>query len=209
MFAVYFLAAATPGPAQFFILERMLGRSHHDARWAALGVSAGTFVWVIFVVWGLRQFVSYVPGARLVTAWMAVALLVFFAIRNLRMRGVESGADGVDASRFRISVSARSSFVQGLLVNLLNPNSVVFFMTLFAPLVSGNVSARDLNLSVLGVLLISVLWYQVIAESWRFRSFYILLKSQASRLRVVIAILYVFWALRLVHDFDLFNIQGA
>jgi len=196
--SVYFLAAATPGPSQFFILEQLVLRSKRDARWGALGVSLGTMIWVFFVIAGLGQLLTAWPEARRFTALLSIGLLVYFVFRNFReilqVRRVTKSEARVETS----ALSAKnSSFVQGLLVNLLNPNSVVFFMTLFAPLISTGISGLELGLSVAGVAVISVLWYQLIAESWRFRSFYEFLQKHSLQLRLIVCLFYLYWATRL------------
>lgn len=196
--SVYFLAAITPGPSQFLILETALLQSPRDARWTALGVSLGTFTWVAFVVWGLHLFLSYVPQARLFTAWLSVALLLFFVFKNVRAMLLEKRSSSSVRRPVAVLKSRRSSFVAGLLVNLFNPNSVVFFMTLFAPLVSGKISRNEVYLSVLGVTVISVLWYQLIAEIWRFKPFYKWLQKQSIPLRSLITGFYLYWAISMI-----------
>ncbi|MEO5667497.1 MAG: LysE family translocator [Bdellovibrionota bacterium] len=205
---VYLLAAATPGPSQFFILEQVLLKSPRAARWAALGVSLGTLIWVLFVIWGLGSVVASHPESRVVIAYLSVALLLYFAARNLRLilqrRNTSLENAQADAHQEALS-SHRSSFTQGVLVNLLNPNSVVFFMTLFAPLVAGKISGTELFLSVTGVMILSVAWYQLIAAAWRFKSFYVLLKSQTALLRLLLTLFYVYWAIKLVINFKLLS----
>ncbi len=197
--SVYFLAAATPGPSQLFILEQLVLRSKRDARWGALGVSLGTMIWVFFVIAGLGQLLSAWPEARRFTALLSIALLFFFVVRNLReILGDRSEAKSTPQTGASGSATKNSSFVQGLLVNLLNPNSVVFFMTLFAPLIATGISRLELGLSVAGVALISLLWYQLIAESWRLSGFYEFLQKHSLQLRLIVSLFYLYWAARLV-----------
>jgi threonine/homoserine/homoserine lactone efflux protein len=197
--SVYFLAAATPGPSQFFILEQLVLRSKRDARWGALGVSLGTMIWVFFVIAGLGQLLSAWPEARRFTALLSIALLLFFVVRNLReIRGDRSALKTAPHTGASGSATKNSSFVQGLLVNLLNPNSVVFFMTLFAPLIATGISRLELGLSAAGVALISLLWYQLIAESWRLSGFYEFLQKHSLQLRLIVCLFYIYWAARLV-----------
>jgi threonine efflux protein len=199
--SVYFLAAATPGPSQFFILEQLVLRSKRDARLGALGVSLGTMVWVLFVVAGLGQLLSSWPEARSVTALLSIALLVFFAARNLReIRHTLRAGEGAAPTPLARHATKNSSFVQGLLVNLLNPNSVVFFMTLFSPLIATGISGFELALGVGGVALISLCWYQLIAESWRFKSFYAFLQRHSLLLRLIVSLFYLYWATKLSLD---------
>ena len=196
--SVYFLAAATPGPSQFFILEQLVLRSKRDARWGALGVSLGTMIWVLFVIAGLGQFLGAWPEARRLTALLSIALLLYFVVRNLReILGARRAERSSPRSEASTSRAKNSSFVQGLLVNLLNPNSVIFFMTLFAPLIATGISRLELGLSVAGVAVISLVWYQLIAESWRFRSFYEFLQKHSLQLRLIVCLFYLYWAARL------------
>jgi threonine/homoserine/homoserine lactone efflux protein len=201
--SVYFLAAATPGPSQFFILERALLGSRRDARWAALGVSVGTLVWVGIVIWGLGGFMTRVPQARGIVAGLSVSLLYFFGLRNLKRAYLDRkkrpvALDDVDEKLPKAAMRRRSNLAQGMLVNLLNPNSVVFFVSLFGPLLATGASTLELVLSVAGVGVISVVWYQLIAEIWRFGSVYEFLQRRSLQLRTLVAVFYLYWGTKLL-----------
>lgn len=196
IYLIYFLAAATPGPSQVFILERAMLRSRSEARWGALGVTVGSFFWVALVAWGLGAFIKHHPWVSVYLSCLCVGLLFYFGARNVQM--LLKHRDPKVAELHRVApTSPMVSLMQGVLVNLLNPGSVVFFMTLFAPLITQGMSSSKVNCAVVGVVLISLAWYQLIAELSRVRRLQMFLQRQATPLRVAITVFYFYWGLKM------------
>lgn len=193
---VYFLAAASPGPSQFLIIETSFTKSRHQAKWVALGVSVGTLFWVLTVVFGLKGLNQYFPEARSVLKYLSVALLFYYVLRNLKLL-LNNSKPPVVHSDPNLKVGS-ISFLNGVLVNVLNPNSVVFFTTLFAPMFTKDLSAVTVFGSIFCVMVISIGWYQLLAEIPRFPKFYAVLLKYHNSLRILITVFYFVWALKLL-----------
>src|ERR1700749_549202 len=80
----YFLAAATPGAAQIYIIENSFLGSVKRGRWAALGVSLGSAVWVMVVAFGLNQIVGPNSRGQLFLKIGSASLLSYFILINIK-----------------------------------------------------------------------------------------------------------------------------
>jgi threonine/homoserine/homoserine lactone efflux protein len=198
LWVTYCFAAATPGPAQVFIIERSLFDSRKSGQWAALGVSLGTWAWVVFVGIGMQKFSSHFPEGRAYIRFLSLFLLGFFIYKNTatiitnfvkhRIRKIPK------PKKSYVSEKPSQIFFKGFLANVLNPNSVVFFMSLFGPLLTEHTDWNLYLYATLGVTVISVIWYQTVALAAQSKMFkdYLFRSENFTRLLFTCAYAYFF-----------------
>ncbi len=204
LWATYCLAAATPGPAQVFIIERSLFDSRKSGQWAALGVSLGTWAWVVFVGIGMQKLSSNFPEGRAYIRYLSISLLGFFIYKNIvtisqnfikhRIRKIPK------APKNFASESPRRIFVKGFLANVLNPNSVVFFMSLFGPLLTEHTDWNLYLYATLGVTVISVFWYQAVALAAHSKPFKEYLFKSENFTRILFTTAYGYFFIKLLNQ---------
>ena len=123
--ALFALASITliaiPGPNALYIAARSLSQGRAAGIVSALGVEAGTLVHVLAAAAGLSALVASSDLAFDAIRYLGVAYLLFLGIRALH------GAGGGKAPHAGRS-SLRRAFVEGLLVNVLNPKVALFFL---------------------------------------------------------------------------------
>jgi threonine/homoserine/homoserine lactone efflux protein len=150
--AVFMVAALalllTPGPAVLYIVAR----SVEQGRWAgvvsALGVHAGTLVHVAAAALGLSALLVSSALAFDVVKYLGAVYLIYLGIRKLV--GRDEGA-GSPASAPR---SLRRLFGQGVVVNVLNPKTALFFLAFLPQFVDpsrGRVGVQILSLGLIFV----------------------------------------------------------
>ena len=124
--AVFVVAAVallvTPGPAVLYIVAR----SVEQGRWAglvsALGVHVGTLVHVAAAALGLSALLVSSALAFDIVKYLGAIYLVYLGIRRLLASDARAEA-GAAAPR-----SLRRLFAQGIVVNVLNPKTALFFL---------------------------------------------------------------------------------
>jgi len=145
-----FLAAAlvlaiTPGPGIFYVLARSLGEGTRVGVRSSLGTALGGLCHVVAAAVGLSALLMTSATAFEVVRLVGAAYLVFLGIRMLLSRSEHTTRD-----------RAGDAFRQGVLTELLNPKTALFFLTFlpqFAQPERGAVAPQLLALGALSVIL--------------------------------------------------------
>jgi threonine/homoserine/homoserine lactone efflux protein len=137
-----------PGPAVLFLVTRSVDQGRRAGLVSVLGVETGTFVYAVAAALGLTGLVAATELGFTVVKYAGAAYLVWLGLRKLTERVVDDLAP-VATRRSRL-------FLDGLLVQLLNPKIAVFFLAFLPQFVdpgSGNVVAQTLLLGTLFTVL--------------------------------------------------------
>ncbi len=111
----------TPGPAVLFIVARSLEQGRPAGVVSAFGVGTASFLHVIVAALGLSALLMQSAIAFGVVKYLGAAYLIYLGIKTLRSPSDMSKIQTVGNSPLsRI-------FVQGFIVNLLNPKTALFF----------------------------------------------------------------------------------
>jgi threonine/homoserine/homoserine lactone efflux protein len=114
---------AIPGPAVLYIVGRSIGRGRNAGFVSALGIGVGTLVHTGAAAMGLSALLVSSATAFSVVKYLGAAYLIFLG--GQRLRSEESWAAASDAAAPRASLAR--VFGQGIVVNVLNPKTALFF----------------------------------------------------------------------------------
>ena len=150
-----FVAAAlvlllTPGPAVLYIVARSIDQGRRAGLVSMLGVHAGTLVHIGAAAAGVSAILAASATAFGVVKYVGAGYLVYLGIRRLRHRA--SVLAPVIPERRRL----RRAFWDGVVVNVLNPKTALFFLAFlpqFVDVSRGHVGLQTLTLGVIFVLL--------------------------------------------------------
>ena len=140
-----------PGPAVLYILAQSVEHGRRAGVFSALGVASGGLVHITAAAVGISALVVSSALAFSIVKYAGAAYLLYLGIRRLLERGGEVGDEGPPraAEPWRI-------FRRGILVNVLNPKTALFFLAFLPQFVDpgdGPVLAQILVLGSLFVLL--------------------------------------------------------
>ena len=164
-----FLAAgigllAIPGPAVLYVVGRSIDQGRRAGLVSVLGISTGTLVHITAATVGLSSLVLASPVAFNAVKYVGAAYLVFLGVRRLLTRGGDEALHGT-APR-----SLRRLYADGIVVNVLNPKTIVFifaFLPQFVDVSRGHVWLQvlvlGLSFATLGMMSDSL--YAVVAGS--------------------------------------------
>jgi threonine/homoserine/homoserine lactone efflux protein len=129
-----FLAAAvvlaiTPGPGIFYVLGRTLSGGRREGILSSLGTFLGGLVHVFAAAVGLSAVLAASAVAFSVVKYAGAAYLVWLGIQMIRSRN-----QAFDLSAGR--VPATHIFRQGVLTEMLNPKTALFFLSFLPQFVS-------------------------------------------------------------------------
>ena len=142
--AVFIVAAValilSPGPDTVYVIARGAGDGRRAGVLSALGVATGVLVHTLAAAVGLAALFRAVPAARTVVVLAGAVYLSYLGVRTLGGTTADAEARGTDGN----------PYLQGLTVNVLNPQVALFFLAFlpgFAP-----ASHPAVGMSLLGAL---------------------------------------------------------
>jgi threonine/homoserine/homoserine lactone efflux protein len=164
-----FLAAAavlaiTPGPGIFYVLARSLGEGTRVGVRSSLGTALGGLCHVVGAALGLSTLLMTSATAFEVVRYVGACYLVYLGIRTLAgLRAPE---------RETPPAAGGDAFRQGVLTELLNPKTALFFLTFLPQFVQpeqGAIAPQLLALGCISVALNSTVDLVVAAVAGRAR----------------------------------------
>ena len=148
---VFALAAGVlviiPGPNHIYIVTRSIAQGRRVGLASAFGVETGTLVHITAAAVGLSAVIASSAVAFNVVRYLGAAYLVFLGLRALLR---DHGAQLEDGAT-RIG-SAHRAYVDGILVNVLNPKVALFFLAFLPQFVDPSRGATVTQILVLGLV---------------------------------------------------------
>ena len=146
------LLLLVPGPAVLYITSRSIGLGRAAGLVSAMGIAVGTLVHVAAATLGLSALLVSSASAFTFVKYAGAAYLIYLGIRTLR------NGDAVVVDPSREQVSLHRVFGQGVLVNLLNPKTALFFLAFLPQFVDPARGHATLQIFELGVLFALMGW---------------------------------------------------
>jgi threonine/homoserine/homoserine lactone efflux protein len=135
-----------PGPAVFYVVSRSIGQGRAAGLVSALGITTGTLFHVAAATLGLSALLTSSAVAFQFVKYLGAAYLIYLGIRVLRSKEALA-LDAANGERRLVHI-----FGQGLLVNLLNPKTALFFLAFLPQFVAPARGHATLQIFQLGVL---------------------------------------------------------
>lgn len=129
------LFAALPGPAVLYTAAQTIARGRRAGFLTVLGIHTGCYVHVLAATLGLSALFAAVPTAYLVLRLGGAAYLVWIGM-GLMLKKAEGKAGAVQAAGAPKSV--RRAFLDSVVVEILNPKVVLFFVAFLPQFVDPN-----------------------------------------------------------------------
>ena len=117
---------------------------------SVLGICTGTLVHVAAAALGLSALLVSSALAFSLVRWLGAAYLVFLGVQTIVKREIAS--IDVDVSR----ASLADVFRQGVIVNVLNPHTALFFFAFLPQFVSASKGHVPLQIASLGLLFVGL-----------------------------------------------------
>jgi threonine/homoserine/homoserine lactone efflux protein len=140
----------TPGPAVLYIITRSIDQGRRAGLVSVLGVHVGTLAHIFAAAAGISAVLAASATAFSVVKYLGATYLIYLGIRRLLDRTAGS-APGDRRVR-----PLRRAFLDGVVVNILNPKTALFFLAFlpqFADVSRGSVGVQILCLALLFVML--------------------------------------------------------
>lgn len=147
--------SATPGPSMLYVLSRTVGQSRSAGFASAIGLCLGGILLAVATAWGLGTVFMTYGGLVQALRYLGAAYLVWLGAGMIIE--ARASAQRVLSASPVAKRSLADVMWQGVLVELLNPKTVLFFALFLPPFVvlepgaagSGNLTSQLLLLGVL------------------------------------------------------------
>lgn len=140
----------TPGPAVLYIVTRSIEQGRAAGLISVVGICTGTLVHVLAATLGLSALLVSSAAAFGIVRYAGAAYLIVLGIQTLAGRQAPTAEVAVERTNLgRV-------FTQGVVVNVLNPHTALFFFAFLPQFVnpsSGHVPVQMLTLGLLFVAL--------------------------------------------------------
>jgi len=147
-FVAAVLLAITPGPGIFYVLARSLAGGKGEGVFSSLGTFVGGLFHVLAAALGLSAILAASAVAFHTVKYAGAAYLIWLGIRMIRTRNTEMSAKAAPPSR--------NAFRQGILTEVLNPKTALFFLSFIPQFVAPAQGHLFLQFVVLGTVSVTL-----------------------------------------------------
>jgi threonine/homoserine/homoserine lactone efflux protein len=138
-----------PGPAVIYILNRSVADGREIGLAAVAGLELGNLVHAVAASAGLSAVLATSATAFNTVKWLGAGYLVFVGLRTLIVRPAPVATESS-------SISRRRTFVQGIVVNTLNPKVALFFLSYLPQFIDPDKGAAWSQALVLGITFVLI-----------------------------------------------------
>ena len=142
------LLAVVPGPAVLYIVAQSIHGGRRAGVVSAFGVASGGLFHVLAAVVGLSAVLTASAEAFTVVKILGAAYLVWLGIRTLLQANERIGGRAAEPS-------LASTYRRGVVVNVLNPKTALFFLAFLPQFVDPHESTRA-QLALLGAVFVVI-----------------------------------------------------
>jgi threonine/homoserine/homoserine lactone efflux protein len=139
-----------PGPAVLYIVAQSIDRGRLAGFVSALGIATGGLVHVTAAAIGLSSLLVSSATAFAAVKYAGAAYLIGLGLYTLFVRKEEPATTAPRERRLR------RRFGQGVVVNVLNPKTALFFFAFLPQFVDPDKGSAALQIGILGLLFVSL-----------------------------------------------------
>ena len=147
--ALAFALIIVPGPSVMFVISRGIILGRRGALETVAGNAVGIYLQVAFVAAGLGVVIEQSATAYATLKFAGALYLVWLGVQAIRHRSVVVGfTDGPKLQR--------SAWLDGLIVGVANPKSIVFFAALLPQFVDKSGAPASIQMMALGLIFVAI-----------------------------------------------------
>ena len=149
-FAAAFTLAVIPGPGMLYVLARTVRGGKREGILSTLGTGVAGLLHTLAAALGISAVLATSAVAFAVIKWLGAAYLIYLGVRTL----LEKHTLELETN---VTSSSRGAFTQGVLTEVLNPKTALFFLAFIPQFVNpaGHVFLQFVTLGFITTLLTS------------------------------------------------------
>ena len=141
--ALHFVAQLSPGPDVLLIAKSSASTSRANTLKIILGISVGIVVWVVLTLLGFTVLMQQFPWIQQVLMLLGGVFLarMGWAMLNGGLKTLKQETN-LDETQQLAAPDSKNHFLLGLLTNLSNPKTLIYFSSVFSLALSSSASAH-------------------------------------------------------------------
>ena len=141
--ALHFVAQLSPGPDVLLIAKTSASTSRANTLKTILGISVGIVVWVVLTLLGFTVLMQQFPWIQQVLMLLGGVFLarMGWAMLNGGLKTLKQETN-LDDGQLLAAPDSKNHFLLGLLTNLSNPKTLIYFSSVFSLALSSSASAH-------------------------------------------------------------------
>ncbi len=190
---VCLLGAVSPGPSMVVVINNAIFKNKFNGIITALGHGFGIGIYALFAVLGIGIIVETNLVLFNIIKIISILFLFYLGIQALVRK------NKLDFKKDKF-IDGRQSFLQGLMISILNPKILIWFMAIYSQFMSVN---NDIYLNVSLVLIASVvdaLWYVILVNLVTSREIIELIKNKVHVIQKLIGFIFIIISIFLLID---------
>jgi threonine/homoserine/homoserine lactone efflux protein len=155
-----FILSITPGPGILYVLARSFNGGKQEGILSSVGLFVGGLFHVIAAAIGLSGLLMTSAIAFSVVKYIGAAYLIYLGIKTLLSRNHFSLPPA------KLQQQSRSAFYQGIITEILNPKTALFFLAFIPQFVNPSGGSAFTQFLILGLITASLNLLVDIGVSW-------------------------------------------
>lgn len=157
---IYALAVISPGPDFAVVVRNSLIYSRKTGLFTALGISCGAFFHLSYILLGLGIIIAESPIIFSVIKYCGVGYLFYLGCKGLSAKKSKTVLGSLEHTR---DIKPAKAFMTGFVTNVLNPKSVLFYLSIFSTIVSPDAPPIIIAIYVATIFTTKILWFSFVA----------------------------------------------
>ncbi|MGF1679804.1 LysE family translocator [Photobacterium minamisatsumaniensis] len=154
------LIVISPGADFVVVLKNSLNQGRKAGVWTAIGISLAICVHISYSLLGISYLISQNAALFASIKYAGAAYLIFIGIKGLISDSAEVELSAGELNK----VTAPQFLIQGFLCNVLNPKTMLFFLSIFSQLISPDMDENSTALLYGGyMIIVHALWFSLVA----------------------------------------------
>lgn len=154
------ILSVTPGSDTFYVLGNSISSGRKVGVMSALGTSTGCILHTVMAALGLSAILAKSAIAFNIVKYLGAVYLIFLGIRTLMSKTSLLAKENINEKK-----SIRQIFIQGAMIDVLNPKVALFFLAFLPQFINPNTSYGIIPFLLLGFtyIIVATIWCIMLA----------------------------------------------
>ncbi|MGF1719920.1 LysE family translocator [Vibrio kyushuensis] len=154
------LIVISPGADFVLVLKNSVNQGRKAGIWTAIGVSLAICVHIGYSMFGISYLISQNAFMFSLVKYAGAAYLIYLGLKGI----FSSSSEQESLNDNKKEINAYRYFAQGFLCNVLNPKTMLFFLSIFSQLISPDAAENQAALFYgLYMVALHALWFSIVA----------------------------------------------
>nr|WP_158162470.1 LysE family translocator [Vibrio mimicus] len=156
------LIVISPGADFILVLKNSLNSGRHAGIWSAVGISLAISVHITYTLLGISYLISQNEWLFSLIRYSGTTYLVYLGLKGIFDTSSQQEIGEEQQKRTRTQVW--QFFFQGFLCNILNPKTMLFFLSIFSQVITPNADSQYPALIYGGYMIgLHGIWFTTVA----------------------------------------------